>query len=40
MSETKNKLNKSQAKTLVYVFVGAISGAILGIIAYANNWLG
>ncbi len=29
-----------KVKTGIFVFIGASIGAILGIIAYVNNWLG
>ena len=40
MSNNKSELNEKKLKTLHYAFFGASFGAILGLIAYVNNWLG
>ncbi|MFJ9462840.1 hypothetical protein [Viridibacillus arvi] len=40
MDDSKNKWGISKAKTIFYLLFGASIGAIIGIIAYNNNWLG
>lgn len=39
MSNTNNKWNIAEIKTGYFVFFGATIGAIVGLVAYVNNWL-
>jgi len=39
MSKTKNKWSIANVKTGYFVFFGATVGAIIGLVAYLNNWL-
>ena len=39
MSNTKNKWSIAEVKTRYYAFFGATIGAIVGLVAYVNNWL-
>ena len=39
MGNTKNKYSIANVKTSYYVFFGATIGAIIGLVAYVNNWL-
>ena len=39
MGNTKNKSRIADVKTSYFVFFGAIIGAIIGLVAYVNNWL-
>ena len=40
MSDTQNKRNTGKPATTISVFFGLAIGAVLGILAYTNNWLG
>lgn len=40
MSDTQNKWNTGKMKASYFVFIGGAIGAVLGILAYTNNWLG
>ncbi len=39
MSNTKNKWSIAKVKTRYFVFFGGTIGAIVGLVAYVNNWL-
>ena len=39
MGNTKNKWSIADVKTSYFVFFGATIGAIIGLVAYVNNWL-
>ena len=39
MNTTNNKWNIAEIKTSYFVFFGATAGAIVGLVAYVNNWL-
>ncbi|MFP7486377.1 hypothetical protein SFC65_19625 [Priestia filamentosa] len=40
MEERKGESNKIQAKYIYGALFGAGIGAVLGLMAYTNNWLG
>lgn len=40
MSEMQEKKNVSEGRMLFSVLFGACIGAVFGVIAYVNNWLG
>lgn len=39
MNTTNNKWNIAEIKTSYFVFFGSTAGAIVGLVAYAKDWL-
>ena len=40
MSDTENKRYTGKLNTIYFALFGGAIGAVLGILAYINNWLG
>ncbi|KOS68690.1 membrane protein [Lysinibacillus contaminans] len=40
MNQTQNKRNLGEGKMMISIFFGASIGAVIGLVAYVNNWLG